>query len=280
MKCDEALKIVEESYRKASQFFRGTDPEILNDYAKYITLLKEDQGLDECSVGCFVECDKRHEAFIRQHVKSVMEKLIDDVVEGDEKQKKQEAYDRQHVKGVMDDLINAVIEANPRAEMSEVPPPKKARTTPTDTIETMEEPDSKIGTTIPKSETQSEAPPLKKTRTCSKVCASQGDDALWIGVDESCLKSPSDKGSTFTKWPKNYLEIQLLEQIEHRDETLLRKKNEAQLPSDQTYLKSSARGVNMKKVNKKLPAGGPVPTKGMLCPNCYQRRIHRWANGL
>ena len=51
----------------------------------------------------------------------------------------------------MDDLINAVIEANPRAEMSEVPPPKKARTTPTDTIETMEEPDSKIGTTIPNS---------------------------------------------------------------------------------------------------------------------------------
>ena len=57
----------------------------------------------------------------------------------------------------MDDLIDAVIEANPIAELSEVPPPKKARTTPTDTIETMEEPDSKIGTTIPKSETQSDS---------------------------------------------------------------------------------------------------------------------------
>jgi hypothetical protein len=56
----------------------------------------------------------------------------------------------------------------PKSEtQSEAPPLKKTRTTPTDTIETMEEPDSKIGTTIPKSETQSEAPPLKKTRTVS-----------------------------------------------------------------------------------------------------------------
>jgi len=217
MKCDEALKLVEESYRKASQFFRGTDPEILNDYAKYITLLKENQGLHECSV----ECDKRHEAFICQHVKSVMEKLIDDVVEADEKQKKQEAFDRQRgVKGVMDDLINAVIEANPRAEMSEVPPPKKARTTPTDTIETMEEPDSKIGTTIPKSETQSEAPPLKKKCSKSAVttkCIYHEDVTLYNGIDDvKCLGQPGNK-SKKTAWARMRQGIDLLDRVVNKD---------------------------------------------------------------
>jgi hypothetical protein len=156
---------------------------------------------------------------------------------------------------------------------------------------------SDIRTAIPKSETRntkpetqksppgkasSAAPPRKKPRNASteKVCVSHGDDKLWDGVDGSCLQTPADKGAIYTKWPKNYREIQLLERVQQRDANLLRTKNEGQCPLDQTYLKSSARCVNVKKVNKQLPADGPALTDGMLCPNCYQRRIERWVGGL
>ena len=110
-------------------------------------------------------------------------------------------------------------------------------------------------------------------------CVSQGDKSLWAGVDEKCLGKPQDKNSKCTKWPKNYTEIKLLERVTAKkpDITLLRKKNDTQCPTDQTYLKSTSRGVNVKKVNKILPAGGPTsPTNVLLCPNCFQRRFEQW----
>ena len=109
-------------------------------------------------------------------------------------------------------------------------------------------------------------------------CVSQGDKSLWAGVDEKCLGKPQDKNSKCTKWPKNYTEIKLLERVKKPDITLLRKKNDTQCPIDQTYLKSASRGVNVKKVNKILPASGPTPTNVLLCPNCFQRRIEQWVN--
>ena len=177
-------------------------------------------------------------------------------------------HKRDQILTVVDRLIESVIRAT-RQVSTAIPKPETQNPKP----ETQK---SQSGMTSSEA-----APPPKKARTTAteKVCVSHGDGALWDGVDGFCLKSPSDKGARCTKWPKNYREIQVLERIEQPDVSLLRMKNEGQCPSDQTYLKSSARCVNEKKVNKILPAG-PALADGMLCPNCYQRRIERWANGL
>jgi hypothetical protein len=74
--------------------------------------------------------------------------------------------------------------------------------------------------------------------------------------------------------------MRLKGRIERQKEDWLLLLKRVYCTEDQTYLKSSARCVNVKKVNKQLPADGPALTDGMLCPNCYQRRIERWVGGL
>jgi hypothetical protein len=173
--------------------------------------------------------------------------------------------------------------------LSEAPPLKKTRTTPTDTIETMEEPDSKIGTTIPKSETQSEAPPLKKTRTvstekCSKSavttkCIYHEDVTLYNGIDDvKCLGQPENK-SKKTAWARMRQGIDLLDRVVNKDSDTREKlvQTKTQLPSEQTYFPSPSRCVNIKLANQSAAAG--VEQKGIMCPNCFQRCIEKFLDG-
>jgi hypothetical protein len=192
-----------------------------------------------------------------------------------------QVHKRMEVFNVVDELVEQVIKtARQTSDIRTAIPKSETRTTKPETRKP--KPASQKS---PPGKASSAAPPRKKPRNASTekgsmVCVSHGDDKLWDGVDGSCLQTPADKGAIYTKWPKNYREIQLLERVQQRDANLLRTKNEGQCPLDQTYLKSSARCVNVKKVNKQLPADGPALTDGMLCPNCYQRRIERWVGGL